>query len=135
MVKLERIHLISRPEMLKPLRKWVKELIEKQGLKEKSQEDIILAVNEACMNVIQHAYNKKNNEEIIIEFWKTDKELIIKIFDFADAVDIEKIKSRDLSEVRPGGLGVHIMHELMDGVKYSNNASGKGNMLELKKVI
>ena len=77
----------------------------------------------------------QDDEEIIIEFWKDKEELLVKIFDFAENVDIDTIKSRDLEDIRPGGLGVHIIHQVMDSVEYKNNTDGKGNVLEMRKQL
>ncbi len=134
MIRLERIHLLSRADMLKPLRKFVRLLAKKQGCSEGNLDCLVMAVNEACMNVIQHAYND-NDEEIIVEFWKEKEDILIKIIDFAEAVDINSIKSRDLEDIRPGGLGVHIIHKVMDSVVYKNNSGGTGNVLEMRKKL
>ncbi len=135
MVKLERIHVMSRTDMLKPLRIFVREVTAKQTDNKKTIDDITMAVNEACMNVIQHAYKSVDDGEIIIEFWKDKQDILIKIFDQAAKVDITKIKSRDLDDVRPGGLGVHMITQLMDTVEYKSNVNTKGNLLEMRKNI
>ncbi len=137
MIKLQRIHLMSKTKMLKPLRHFIDDFLHQENHlnNKKNIEDLIMAVNEACMNVIQHAYKNRPNEEIIIEFWQDQQDVLVKIFDDADCVDISSIKSRDLDDVRPGGLGVHMIHDLMDCVEYKNNPSKKGNVLEMRKKI
>ncbi len=136
MKRLERIHLLSRADMLKPLRKFVRVLAKKQGCSDENVDSLVIAINEACMNVIQHAYAGQDNEEIIIEFCRDKDELLIRIFDHADMVDVTTIKSRNLEDIRPGGLGVHIIHQVMDGVEYKNKLSGeKGNLLEMRKQL
>jgi len=79
--------------MLKPMREFVRELCQQQGCSDKSLDCMVMAINEACMNVIQHAYHGKEDEEIIIEFWKDGEQMLIKIFDFADSVDPASIES------------------------------------------
>jgi len=134
MIKLERIHFLSNAEMLSPLRSFIRELANQHAWCKENMNDILMAVNEACMNIIQHAY-KKGDEEIVIEFWKDKQEIVIKIFDFSDCVEIENIKSRDLSDVRPGGLGVHFIYQSMDSVEYKNNSSKIGNVLSMRKKL
>jgi len=133
MIRLERLHLISRPDKLKPLRRFVRELAKKQSCSDESQECLVMAINEACMNVMQHAYDDERDKEIIIEFWIDKEELLIKIYDFADTVDIALIKSRDLEDVKPGGLGVHIINQVMDSVNYKHIPGEQGNVLEMRK--
>ncbi len=135
MKKLERIHFIARADRLAPVRQFVRELARQQGCCEENLEHLVMAINEACMNVIQHAYRGDENGEVVIEFWKADDELTIKIIDFAEYADLESIKSRDLDDVRPGGLGVHLIHQVMDYVEYKHQPDMNGNVLELRKQL
>jgi len=48
--------------------------------------------------------------------------------------DPEKIKSRNLEDVRPGGLGVHIIKSTMDVVAY-DNSSEDFNYLTMAKYL
>ena len=132
---IERIHLLSHANNLKPLRRVIKELSIAQGCDEKALECMVMAINEACMNVIQHAYGNDVDGEILIDFLKNKNELIVRIYDFAEKVDRNAIRSRDLDDVRPGGIGVHIIHEVMDKVEYKEGLDGIGNLLELTKII
>ena len=135
MIRLERIHLLSKADKLLPLRHFVRELATQQGCCDENLDCLVMAINEACMNVIQHAYCGRDDGEIIVEFWKDDNELLVRIYDFAENVDLQTIKSRDLNEVRPGGLGVHIIHQVMDSVEYKNQTECSGNVLEMRKQL
>ena len=135
MIRLERIHLLSRADKLQPLRNFVRELASQQGCCDENLDCMVMAINEACMNVMQHAYGGREDGEIIVEFWKDENELLVRIFDFAEKVDLHAIKSRDLDEVRPGGLGVHIIHQVMDSVEYKNHPESVGNVLEMRKQL
>ncbi len=135
MKKIERIHFLSRAEQLAPLRQFVRDLARRQGCCEENLEHMVMAINEACMNVIQHAYHGKDDGEIVIEFWQDGNELLIRILDFAESVELENIQSRDLDDVRPGGLGVHLIHEVMDVVEYKNQIDSAGNVLEMRKTL
>ena len=128
---IERVHLLSRADNLKPLRTLVRELSVKQGCIEENLECLVMAINEACMNVIQHAYGQDEDGEIIIDFIKNNNEFIVRIYDFAETVDKKIIRSRNLEDVRPGGLGVHIIHQVMDKVEYKEGMDGLGNLVEL----
>lgn len=135
MIKLERIHLLSRADRLRPLRKFVRELAMQQGCCTENLDCMVMAINEACMNVMQHAYHGQDDGEIVVEFWRDADELLIRVYDFADKVDLTAIKSRDLADVRPGGLGVHIIHQVMDSVEYKNCDDPQGNLLEMRKKL
>lgn len=132
MKRLERIHLLSRADALQPVRHLLRELISKYAFNKKSINNIIIAINEACMNVIQHAYHNQEGDEIIIELYKKDESLLVRILDFAEIADLTLIKSRDLNDVRPGGLGVHLIKQLMDKVEYKNMQDDSVNVLEMQ---
>jgi len=138
MKRLERIHLLSKADRLQPLRVFVENMLSSMACGEADIQETVLAINEACMNVIQHAYHGDDEGEIIIEFYKNNADLIIRMIDFSENVDLAKIKSRDLDDVRPGGLGVHYISQLMDNVEYKNifleNTQKKtGNQLEMRR--
>ena len=54
--------------------------------------------------------------------------------DYGKVVDPAEICSRDLEDVRPGGLGVHIIKECMDSMEYCP-AEGGGTVLILTKAL
>ena len=126
----------AKADQLIVLRKLIRNCLEKEGCEQDFIQRIVLAVNEACMNIIQHAYANRGTGIFRVEIYTDGKELTFCLTDFAPAVDKSIIKSRDLDDVRPGGLGVHFINELMDRVEYLET-SGKdcGNILQMKKQI
>ena len=95
---------------------------------------IILALNEACMNVIQHAYpdDYTGKRDIVLELYREDGTLVIQVKDHAPTVDPGNIKPRDLKDIRPGGLGVHFIREIMNEVDYLGPTGEYGNVLMMK---
>ena len=65
----------------------------------------------------------------MVSLSRTAERLIIRVTDFAPTADPTKIRSRDLSDIRPGGLGVHFITELMETVEYLPGPGGVGNIL------
>lgn len=135
MERIERVHFLAQADKLKPLRQLMKDTASGLGCSEANLDCIVMAINEACMNIMQHAYKDNENGEIIVEIWKGYEELVIRIYDFAEKIDCNQIKSRDLDDIRPGGLGVHLIHKVMDSVDYKNIDDNFGNLLELRKII
>jgi anti-sigma regulatory factor (Ser/Thr protein kinase) len=130
---LERIHFLSRADKLKPVRDAVRLLAQRVGCSDANIDCMVMAINEACMNVIQHAYGIKEDGEVILEFWQDGQDMVIRIHDFAEKIDRSNIKSRDLDDIRPGGLGVHLITKMMDSVEYLDGQDGVGNMLQMRK--
>ena len=135
METLERIHFLSQAEKLKPVRKFVRSLADELGCSKEDIQSLVIAINEACMNIIQHAYLGREDGEIVLEFLKDDKGFIIRIYDFSETVNKKTIKSRNLDDLRPGGLGVHLIKKVMDQVEYMDGTDGVGNILEMHKKI
>lgn len=118
--------------LIRPLVKRVAEVVGCQG---EVADQLVLAVNEACMNVIQHAYKGDETGEIILEILNNKKKLKFRLMDFAEPVDLNSVKPRDLDDIRPGGLGTHFIQEIMDDFKMGHLDGNQGNYLEMIKTI
>lgn len=96
--------------------------------------DLKMAVDEACQNIIRHAYaGKPEGGDILIEFIRQGDAMVVNIMDFADPVDPETVRSRDLADVRPGGLGVHLIKSVCDDARFMPPPAGVGNLFKLTK--
>jgi len=124
----------SDPKFLSLVRKNVDAFIGELGYTEGERRKIVLAVDEATSNVIKYGY-KGNTDKRIDFIIEADREnLVFKIRDYGATADVEKIKPRDLKDVRPGGLGTHFLHEVMDSVNYDTSL-GVGTLLTLTKKL
>jgi len=133
--KLAEICFSSQTDQLKRMRDEVRSAAAGQGCQREDIESMVLAVNEACMNIIQHAYGPDTNGYIVLEILRNDDYLIFRLIDYAKPVDEYSIKSRPLDDIRPGGLGVHLINETMDTVAFVDCPGNAGNVLEMKKRI
>ena len=110
-------HTISaRASELKEMRNGLKAALETLGCDAATSGDIILAVDEACQNIIRHAYGQECDEQICLEVERQDQTLVLRLQDYAEPVNVDTIRPRDLDDLRPGGLGTHFIRELMDDV-------------------
>lgn len=105
------------------------------GLSETAAGDLILAVDEACQNIIRHAYGGDTSEKIVATVSREGDNIVVLLRDFAPTVDTERIRPRDLSNLRPGGLGTHFIRECLDDVRFLPSPPGGGNLLRLEKKI
>lgn len=119
-------------ERLPEIRSRIRHALVGQGVAREEAERLVLAVNEACMNIIQHAYGLRQNGDILLELVLEEDGVTVRITDFADPVDWASCRSRDLDDLRPGGLGLHLIHELMDEVEFLGHPGGRGNALRMK---
>src|SRR6056297_2269531 len=95
--------------------------------------DTELAINEALANVIEHTYKYTTDEIIILKlFWNDKKrECIFEIQDKGQPIDVSKIGSRDLDDLKDHGLGVYLMKNIMNEIEYKPIKNG--NILYMKK--
>jgi anti-sigma regulatory factor (Ser/Thr protein kinase) len=108
------------------------------GFGDADRAQIALAVDEALCNIIRHGYDRRTDCPIWINLWPIGdngsvRGLRIVIEDEARQVDPTTIKGRDLEDIRPGGLGVHIIREVMDEAVYERRDGG-GMRLTLVKL-
>jgi len=138
--------ITSNPLFLSGTREFVYHIASRVGFSEEACGQMALAVDEAICNVIRHGYDRALDKPIWIslqciggvaapETQQTNPTTALQIVieDEARQVDLSMIKSRNLDEIRPGGLGVHIIQEVMDDVKYEHR-SGKGMRLTMVKL-
>ncbi len=126
------IKLPSDPQLLKIIRSGISHISKICGFSNEESNAVTIAVDEAASNIIKHTYNGAKNELIVVNFRILEDRLEVVLRDFGEKVDLETIKSRDLNEIRPGGLGVHLIKSTMDVVNYDNSFE-VGNQLTMVK--
>jgi anti-sigma regulatory factor (Ser/Thr protein kinase) len=144
-----RLQIQSNTLFLSGVRELVYHVASRVGFCDEHCGQMALAVDEAICNVIRHGYGRAPDRPIWISLHcdggiatpdthgtSPTTALRIVIEDEARQVDIATIKSRDLDEIRPGGLGVHIIQQVMDDVKYEHRSdhNGLGMRLTMTKV-
>ncbi len=129
------LRMFSQPRFLAAVRALVGTMAQRLGFTEMQCGQISLAVDEALCNVITHGYERRPDGQLWINLWALEGEptgLKIVIEDLATQVDPDDIQPRDLDDIRPGGLGVHIIREVMDEVNWERR-SPKGMRLTMIK--
>ncbi|RJQ44431.1 MAG: ATP-binding protein [Nitrospiraceae bacterium] len=125
------ITIPSHPKYLSVVRAVSVKMTELHGLSAAEAEDIKLAVDEACSNVIKHAYEGDTGKRIVVRFRFTKSKLEVVIED-SGKMHPEYIAGRNLDDVRPGGLGVHLIRRAFDVVAFDEKKK-KGNRLILTR--
>jgi len=127
--------------MLSVVRGAVTRLTERLGFPEPECRAVVRAVDEALTNIIRHAYHGQTGRPIEASFrsirvrcdgvQKAGLEILLE--DQGVRVDRAKLHGRRLEDVRPGGLGLHFIHQSMDTVEFRHR-KGK-NRLRLVKFL
>jgi anti-sigma regulatory factor (Ser/Thr protein kinase) len=132
------LRMLSHPRYLSGARELVTAVARRLGFEETVSCQIALAVDEALANVIRHGYSSRNDRPIWVSIWPLgsgpDEAVGIRVMieDEARQVEPDAIRGRDLEDIRPGGLGVHIIREVMDDARYEKRDSG-GMRLVMEK--
>lgn len=131
------IELMSDPCNLAGVRGQIREWAVDHGWSEHQIGEIVLALDEALSNVIRHGYGGQTGCRIVISVSEIQDPHLgqgaeIRVRDFGKQVDPTQICGRDLADVRPGGLGVHLIRSMTDSVEY-HRAQGGGMLLVMRK--
>jgi anti-sigma regulatory factor (Ser/Thr protein kinase) len=138
---LLKLELRSQPNLLCVIRGALEPLMESLGFSGEHSRAIIRAVDEAVSNIMRHSYQGRLDQPIEIYLNRlqrrtnegTEQGVEILLHDGGPAVDTTKLEARPLDEVKPGGLGLHIIRGSMDTVEYKR-ADGQ-NQLRLVKYV
>jgi len=125
----------ARASELREVREAVRREALAQGCAPECAGDIVIAVDEACQNIIRHAYAGRSDGEIVLEIARSGEEILVTLRDFAPPVDPSRVRPRDLDDLRPGGLGTHLIRELTDGCGFAPAPPGGGNLFRMRKRI
>ncbi|MEI8386827.1 MAG: ATP-binding protein [Verrucomicrobiota bacterium] len=118
---------------LAEVRAEVRAFLGRHGFDECATELMVLALDEACTNVIRHAYAHER-KPVRLEMTALRGLVRFVLRDYGRTCDPAKIKSRELEDIRPGGLGVHIIKQAFDSVTYSPQPRGTRLVLEKKRI-
>jgi serine/threonine-protein kinase RsbW len=133
----EHITIPSNAEYLDTIRTFIADASHKIGFNEQDTWKIVLAVDEACSNVIRHGYKLNTNNFICIDIELTQDRFLIHIEDEGQSYDLRfhKAPSQDeyLSKPKPGGLGIKIIQNLIDEIDYTRYDNK--NRLSLTKFL
>ena len=122
----------SHPKYLYVVRSALYPILVDAGFVRKDARKIILAVDEACSNIIKHAYEGDPAKTITLTIIDTADRFTVRLRDYGKKTDTSKIAPRNLEDVRPGGLGTHFMGAAFDAVTYDTNQE-QGTLLTLEK--
>src|SRR5579864_3444946 len=114
----------SDPRYLCVVRGAIGPLAAAIGWDESECRAIVLAVDECLTNVIRHAYHNRTDGLIELECRQSADGLEITMLDNGDAPDKARICAREIGSDQQGGLGTHIIKQVMDKVSYEESAQG-----------
>jgi serine/threonine-protein kinase RsbW len=133
----------SRTELLGDMRRFVTDAAREAGFGDADVGSIELAIDEACTNIIKHAYRYDPNGRIEIRTVTIrgnthPNRFVIEILDSGIPFDAHQYTAPDMGEyfrkLRHGGLGIVLIRKLMDEVEYDIHP-GRRNTIRLVKYL
>ncbi|HLU49785.1 MAG TPA: ATP-binding protein [Planctomycetota bacterium] len=131
-----RLAFSSSPSYLPLLRLVARWICERSGLSELETHRTLLALVEAATNIIKHAYCGEPTGEIEVELRELREprpgvELVL--LDRGKFVALSDCQGRDLADLRPGGLGLHMMDHCLDEVRCEAREGGGSRLVLVKR--
>lgn len=132
------VHTLTIPSStrhLREVRQFVEERAAAVELDDEATEQLKLAVDEACTNIIEHAYQYDDQHEIDLAIIEEADRLVVRIRDKGEPFNPSTYSKPNIFELtrqrKGGGLGVHLMRKLTDQVDYERR--GRTNEVRLTK--
>jgi serine/threonine-protein kinase RsbW len=130
------LRLPSRTDCLHLIRSFVATVADRAGLPPDGIDQVELAVDEACANVMLHAHARNPHKQVCVVLHIEPQKLIIGVTDEGQPFDPTSIPAPDLeaylSAHRVGGLGIYLIRRLMDEVQYCRSPDGKNELRMVK---
>ena len=141
MASLERtfsLHVPSSTENLAMIRDFVKSIGTQSGMNDMEVAKLEMAVDEACANVMEHAYNSDFTKEVRIRATVDENSVQIEVVDTGKGFDPSKVEQETLEDLvsakRTGGLGMRLMKAFMDEVHYEIVPGVKNELRMVKQL-
>lgn len=132
------LHVPSSTKNLVMIRDFVNRVAEQAGLEEADRGKIELAVDEACSNVIEHAYGHDVSKEVTVRAAFDGDAIRIAVIDSGAGFVPDEVRQEELQELikqrRTGGLGMRLIKTLMDEVRYEIEPGRRNELHMIKRV-
>ena len=128
----------STTENLALIREFVTRVAAQAGLNETEVGQLELAVDEACANVIEHAYGDDKTKQVMVRAIFDEDTLRIHVIDTGKGFDPTQVPEQELKDLiakrRTGGLGMRLIKTLMDEVHYDIEPGKRTELRMVKKL-
>jgi anti-sigma regulatory factor (Ser/Thr protein kinase) len=119
------------------IREFIAGMATEAGIDPHEIDNIELAVDEACTNVIEHGYAPDDtNKELTIRMEIDTSKLVLTVIDRARPFNILHYEPRDIndlkSEGKDGGLGIRLIKHIMDDIDYQTKDDGQNELTMTK---
>lgn len=126
----------GRYDSLNEIREFIAKAAQEAQLDSQGMYAIQLAVDEACCNIIDHAYGGEDRGVIDCQVDIRSDGLSVTLIDQGRSFDPDKVPppqiGKPLKEIKPRGVGLYLIKKMVDKLEYHSSA-GQGNVMRLFK--
>ena len=124
LMKKKKVEFSSHTGNLALMRKFVRGFLETYPLSEKERTLMVLGVDEACTNIIRHAYHLRDDQLISLSIEGLPNCIRMRLRDYGKQTEAQTMRGRSHDLIKPGGLGLHLIRNVFDKVDYVMKARG-----------
>ena len=131
-MKREKLEMTSHTANLASMRSFVRGFLRSYDFTEKERTLMVLGVDEACTNIIRYAYDLRDNQRIALSIEALKTCVRVRLRDYGDQTPPHRMRGRAHDQVKPGGLGLHLIRNAFDKVDYVSKRRGTELVLTKK---
>ena len=117
--------LESNPENVKEIQPYVDRIVQKYQIGSDLYGNILISLTEAITNAIVHGNQADKSKKVFVNSQFDQNQIKVQIQDEGEGFDYEDVPdpTDPMNILTLNGRGVFLMHQLSDGVEFSNNGS------------
>ncbi|HEV2097236.1 MAG TPA: ATP-binding protein [Chthoniobacterales bacterium] len=100
------------------MRRFVRHFLESYPFSDRERTLMVLGVDEACTNIIRHAYHLRDDQLIALSLEASRDCVRMRLRDYGKQAPAVSMRGRAHDLIRPGGLGMHLIRSAFDKVDY-----------------
>lgn len=97
--------------------------------------EVTLAVGEAFVNVVEHAYNHVTSQRVLVVLEISPAALEIQLLDWGEPFDWPPVYEPTIDKHQERGFGLYIIESCMDRVTYDQDGVGRNRLTLIKSLI
>jgi serine phosphatase RsbU (regulator of sigma subunit)/anti-sigma regulatory factor (Ser/Thr protein kinase) len=135
--RVYKLEVAAREVELLTIKDFVQRVCDGAGCSPRETANLKLAADEACTNIIRHAYKGVSGGRIQLEMSTGGGEIELKIADTGRSFDFSRVKDPDLNQYveigKKGGLGIWLIKKMVDRVQYHTH-EGRNELVLVRRV-
>jgi serine/threonine-protein kinase RsbW len=113
-----KLEFSSHTANLALMRNFVRRFLDNFPFSDRERTLMVLGVDEACTNIIRHAYHLRDDQPIALSLEARPDSVCLRLRDYGKQPPPEALTPPRRDVIKPGGFGLHMMRGAFDQVDY-----------------